>query len=163
MDFHLRRKEKEITDLNTLKKILKSTMYVTIAMCKDNQPYLVSLSHGYDEERNCLYFHCATEGKKLDYLFKSNKIWGEALLDYGSKQTENGCIHLYASVHFSGKVTFLNNIIEKRHAMECMIRQLNSDAESLMAKLENERLNKIMIGKIDIEYITGKKPTEITI
>jgi nitroimidazol reductase NimA-like FMN-containing flavoprotein (pyridoxamine 5'-phosphate oxidase superfamily) len=54
MTFHLRRKDKEITDVNTLKKILKTTKYITIALSADNQPYLVSLSHGYDEEHNCL-------------------------------------------------------------------------------------------------------------
>ena len=91
------------------------------------------------------------------------KIWGQALLDYGYKYTENGCTHLYASVHFSGKVTFLNDIKEKRHAMECMVRQLGSNPEPLIAKLDNEQLNKVMIGRIDIEYMTGKKPKEVTI
>ena len=71
MTYHVRRKDKEITDIAVLKKILKSAKYVTIAFSMDNQPYLVSLSHGYDENRNCIYFHCAKEGKKLDYL-KSN-------------------------------------------------------------------------------------------
>ncbi len=59
MSFHVRRKDQEITDSDELKKILKSTKYVTIAFCMENEPYLVSLSHGYDEKRNCLYFHCA--------------------------------------------------------------------------------------------------------
>ena len=64
MSFHVRRKDREITDTAALKEVLKSTKYVTIALCMDNEPYLVSLSHGYDETRNCLYFHCANEGKK---------------------------------------------------------------------------------------------------
>lgn len=66
MTYHLKRKDLEITDVNIIKKILKSTKYVTIALSMDNKPYLVSLSHGYDEKRNCIYFHCAGEGKKLD-------------------------------------------------------------------------------------------------
>ena len=163
MSFHLRRKDKEITDSGTLRKILKSTSYVTIAMCKDNQPYLASLSHGYDEEHNCLYFHCASEGKKLDYLVTSNKVWGQALLDYGTRSTESGCTHIYASVHFGGRVTFLDDVKEKRYAMECMISQLRNDPKPPMAKLDNEQLNKITIGRIDIERMTGKKPKEVTI
>lgn len=72
--YHMRRTDREITNAATLKKILKSTQYVTIAMSMDDQPYLVSLSHGYDEERNCIYFHSAKEGKKLDYLKKSKSV-----------------------------------------------------------------------------------------
>jgi len=101
MTFHVRRKDKEITDPKTLRKILKTAQYVTIAMSMDNQPYLVSLSYGYDETHNCVYFHCAKEGKKLDILKANNIVWGQALLDYGYEQGE--CDHMYASVHFAGK------------------------------------------------------------
>ena len=161
--FHLRRKEKEITDPTILKKILRSATYVTLAMCDDNQPYLVSLSHGYDEKNNCIYFHCASEGKKIEYLLQSNRVWGQALLDYGVKPTENSCTHLYASVHFSGKTIFLEDVKEKRHAMECMLEQLNRNSEELIVKLNNEQLKKMRIGKITIEYMTGKKPQEVSI
>jgi len=43
----------------------------------DNEPYLVSLSNGYDEAINCLYFHCADEGKKAAYLKANSKLWGK--------------------------------------------------------------------------------------
>ena len=67
MSYHIRRKDQEITNITVLKKILRSTKYITIALSKHNQPYLVTLSHGYDEKQNCIFFHCATEGKKLEY------------------------------------------------------------------------------------------------
>jgi nitroimidazol reductase NimA-like FMN-containing flavoprotein (pyridoxamine 5'-phosphate oxidase superfamily) len=85
MSFHVRRKDREITDSDALKQVLKSTKYVTIALCMDNEPYLVSLSHGYDEPRNCLYFHCADEGKKLVYLKANSKVWGHAVQDARAK------------------------------------------------------------------------------
>jgi len=37
-------------------------------MCSDNEPYLATLSHGYDEEKTCIYFHFAPEGKKIEIL-----------------------------------------------------------------------------------------------
>jgi len=52
MSFHVRRKDREITDPNELRQVLKTTTYVTVALCMDNEPYLVSLSHGYDEAKN---------------------------------------------------------------------------------------------------------------
>lgn len=51
MSFHVRRRDREITTSDALKKVLETTKYVTIALCLDNEPYLVSLSHGDDETR----------------------------------------------------------------------------------------------------------------
>ncbi len=162
MTYHLRRKDLEITDERVLKKILKSTKYVTLALSIDNQPYLVSLSHGYDENRNCIYFHCATEGKKLDYLKTNNVVWGQALLDYGYSEGE--CDHRYASVHFSGKVTFIDKLDEKRLAMKCMIRHLDRNPEALILRLlDSEELKSTIVGRVDIEYMSGKKSEKVDI
>ena len=161
MSYHVKRKDKEITDVQLLKKVLKETKYVTIAMSKDGVPYLVSLSHGYDEDRNCLYFHCASEGKKLDYIRSTNVVWGQALLDYG--YAEGKCDHLYASVHFRGKVALLDDIGEKRSAIEFMMNQLDRKPRKLIAGINTERLKGTTIGRIDIEYISGKKSKTVTV
>jgi len=161
MKYHVRRKEKEITDVTVMKKILKSTQYVTLALSSENQPYLVSLSHGYDEEKNCIYFHCALEGKKMDYLKANNSVWGQAILDRG--YSEGACTHLYASVHFSGKVTLLQSKDEKCRALEYMIRQLNRDPEPVIEKLDLEKVDRTAVGRIDIEYMSGKKSKEVTV
>lgn len=161
MTYHMRRKDKEITEDAVLKKILKSTKYMTIAMSMDNQPYLVSLSHGYDEDRNCIYFHCASEGKKLDFLKANNNVWGQALLDHGYIQGE--CNHNFASVHFKGKVVFITDHNEKLHAFHVMECQLDKCADTLVAKLNQEKLKTTVIGRIDIDSMTGKKSKELTI
>ncbi len=145
----------EITDTILLRKILKSTQHVTIALCMDNQAYLVTLTHGYDEKRNCIYFHCAAEGKKIDYLKSNNTVWGQAMLDRG--YVEGECSQNYATVQFQGKVTFLNSFEEKREAIECMIRQLDKNADAMIAKLKPEKLKTTAFGRIDINYISGKK------
>jgi len=154
MSFHLRRKDREITDSDALKGILKTTKYVTIALCMDNEPYLVSLSHGYDEKRNCLYFHCANEGKKLAYIKANNTVWGQAVQDYG---VTDECDYAYASVHFFGRVCLIEDLSEKQHAMGVMVRQLSANPEEKLAKIKPEKLAKTTMGRIDISYMTGKK------
>jgi nitroimidazol reductase NimA-like FMN-containing flavoprotein (pyridoxamine 5'-phosphate oxidase superfamily) len=154
MPFHVRRKDREITDPQTLKKVLKSTKYVTIALCMDNEPYLVSLSHGYDETRNCIYFHCADEGKKLVYINASHKVWGQAVLDYG---VTDECDYAYTSVHFMGRVSLIEDLSEKQHAMEVMVRQLSATPEEKLTKIKPEKLAKTAMGRIDISYMTGKQ------
>ena len=154
MSFHVRRKDREITDPAEMRQVLKTTQYVTVAMCMNNEPYLVALSHGYDEAENCIYFHCAPEGKKLVYQKANNRVWGQAVQDFG---VTDECDYIYVSVHFSGKMHLVTEIAEKQHAIEVLIRQLSSDSEKKLAQLKPEKLAALTIGRIDIEEMTGKK------
>ncbi|MFH2107433.1 MAG: pyridoxamine 5'-phosphate oxidase family protein [Chrysiogenia bacterium] len=152
----LRRKEQEIRETSELKAILAKTQYVTVAMCKDNEPYLVTLSHGYDEERNAIYFHCAGEGKKIEILKANDRVWGQATVDRGYVQGE--CDHLYSSVQFSGRVRFVEDAQEKRHALAVMIGRLERDpGKVLAAKVTGAAVAKTCIGRIDIEFLSGKR------
>jgi nitroimidazol reductase NimA-like FMN-containing flavoprotein (pyridoxamine 5'-phosphate oxidase superfamily) len=154
MSFHVRRKEREITDPEEMKKILKHTNYITIALCLNNEPYLVSLNHGYDQTRNCLYFHCAPEGKKLVYAKANPKVWGQAMLDFG---VTDECDYEYTCVHFNGKLDLISDPHEKKHAMEILVRQVALNPEKKLAKIKPEKLDKTTMGRIDIEYMSGKK------
>ncbi len=154
MSFHVRRKDREITDPAEMRKILRSADCVTIALSMNDEPYLVSLSPGYDEKRNCIYFHCAPDGKKIAYMKANNKVWGQAVVNY---HVHGECEYSYVCVHFKGKVTLVDNLAEKHHGLECLIRQLSANPEAKIAKLKPEKIGKTGIGRIDIEYMTGKK------
>jgi nitroimidazol reductase NimA-like FMN-containing flavoprotein (pyridoxamine 5'-phosphate oxidase superfamily) len=153
MSFHVRRKDREVTDFAALKSVLKSTQYVTVALCMDNQPYLVSLSHGYDEMKNCLYFHCAPEGKKIVYAKANNNVWGQAMLGY---DVTDDCDYVYTSVQFQGKLHLIDDLAEKQHAMAVLVRQLSTTPEVKLAKISLEKLSKTTIGRIDITQMSGK-------
>jgi nitroimidazol reductase NimA-like FMN-containing flavoprotein (pyridoxamine 5'-phosphate oxidase superfamily) len=158
----IRRKEKEITDKKEKLAILNEAKYVVVAMCRDNEPYLATLSHGYDTQRECIYFHCAKEGKKVDILKEQNKVWGQALLDKG--YVHGSCDHLYATTQFMGRVTFVENIDEKKHALEVMINALDDKPQKVLEKqLPEESIKGVQIGRIDIEYMSGKKSDKVII
>ena len=107
----IRRKEKEITEAEEMIAILKQAKYITVAMCLDDEPYLATLSHGFDAENQCIYFHCAQQGKKIDILKKNNLVWGQALMDDG--YAAGKCDHLYATTQFRGRVSFIVDENEK--------------------------------------------------
>jgi nitroimidazol reductase NimA-like FMN-containing flavoprotein (pyridoxamine 5'-phosphate oxidase superfamily) len=164
MRYHVRRRDKEIVDKEAMKKILRSTDYVTVAMCMDGEPYLVSLSHVYDEEEGCIYFHCAGEGKKLDFLRANPRVWGQALINHGYHEGE--CSHLYASVMFDGVVDFVEGVDEKRRVLTQMIRFQDSNPEPLLGRLVNlesqrDDLARTIVGRIRIGEMTGKKSAEV--
>ena len=159
---NIRRKEKEIKDKNEMLAILEEAKYVVVAMCADNEPYLATLSHGYDRERNCIFFHCAKEGKKVDILNKQNKVWGQALVDKGYVQ--GSCDHLYATTQFMGEVTFVEDADEKKHALEVMINALEDDPQKLLDEQVTEKsIAGVQIGRIDIEYMSGKRSEKVII
>jgi nitroimidazol reductase NimA-like FMN-containing flavoprotein (pyridoxamine 5'-phosphate oxidase superfamily) len=152
----IRRKEKAIKDLDEIKDILIKTKYVTIAMSKSNSPYLVTLSHGYDRDKNCIYFHCASEGKKIEYLSDNNIIWGQAIDDLG--YLDGKCNHAFKTAQFRGKVIFIDDYNEKKTALTIMINQLEDNPEDILEKqlARESSINKVTIGRIDIEDLSGK-------
>ena len=158
----MRRKEKAIDDIEELQHILKTVKHITIAMCQDNEPYLVTLSHGYDPKEHCIFFHCASEGKKIDVLKANNTVWGQALVDEGYIQ--GACDHLYATAQFKGKVCFLEDFEEKKAALELMIMKLDEKPEEVAEKqLTEQSVTRVAVGRIDIEYMSGKKSKDIII
>ena len=154
MSFHVRRKDREITAPNEMHTVLRDTKYVTVALCMDNAPYLVSLSHGYDQTKNCLYFHCAPEGKKLVYAKANPNVWGQAVLDFGVTEE---CDYAYTSVQFSGKLSLITDLTEKVHAMKVLVHQVSLNPEEKLSKIKPEKLDKTTMGRIDINYMSGKK------
>ena len=158
----MRRKEKAIENKEEMIAILEKSKYITIAMCENNNPYLSTLSHGYDREKNCIYFHCAREGKKIDILTKQNTVWGQALQDYG--YAEGACDHLYATTQFKGKVTFIEDVKEKEYALRVMINSLEPNPQAVMDEQITEKsVKRVHIGRIDIENMSGKKAKEVVI
>jgi nitroimidazol reductase NimA-like FMN-containing flavoprotein (pyridoxamine 5'-phosphate oxidase superfamily) len=158
----LRRKEKEIKDPADLKAILAAAKYVTIAMCRGDEPYLVTLSHGYDMERNAVYFHCAREGKKIGILKANNRVWGQAVIDRG--YVDGRCDHLFTSVQFHGRVSFVEDEAEKRHALATMIRQLESDPGEVEGhQVTDASVVKVHIGRIDLDFLSGKRSEKVIV
>ncbi|MCK5671123.1 pyridoxamine 5'-phosphate oxidase family protein [Candidatus Bathyarchaeota archaeon] len=160
--YHLRRKDKELTDPAEIKGILKSCNHVTVAMCSDNSPYLVTLNHGYDEENNCLYFHCAKEGRKIEIWKENPVVWGQAILDLGYQK--GICEHFFKTAQFEGRVSFAEGRDEKLKAIRYLISQLEEDPEAVEAlhfKSGLGRIDGINVGKIDITFLSGKEYSSV--
>lgn len=154
--WEMRKKEQEIEDVEEMEAILLETKYITVAMCFEGEPYLVALSHGYDAERRAIFFHCGYEGKKIDILRENPVVWGQAVRDLGVVEEE--CDHHYATTMFRGKVSFPEEKEEKRHALAVLIGQFGGDADKFFAKEDTDkRIKAVNIGRIDIEYMTGKR------
>ena len=157
--WEMRQAEQEITETREMVAILREARYITVAMCAEGEPYIVSLSHGYDVERNAIYFHCAHEGRKIDVLRSNPVVWGQAVRDLGAEAAE--CVHHYATTQFRGRVTFVQDPEEKRHAISVLIDQFGADVERFFAKEDSDdRVQRVNIGRIDIDLLSGKRSSD---
>ncbi len=154
--YHLRRSEKEIADPAEWQAIIIKQKYMTLALAVDNEPYLVTLSYGYDAEAHCFYFHCAAEGRKMDYWRQNPVVWGQILEDHG--YLNGKCSHAFRTVQFRGTVTFLKDLEEKRRAIDLMIDQLEPHPAAVkQQQVTDKSVAHVVIGKITIEFMSGKQ------
>ena len=72
----MRRKDREITDLNDIPAMFARCLNITLSMCDDGRPYAVPLNFGVREEdgKLVIYAHCAKSGRKLSCIEKNPAV-----------------------------------------------------------------------------------------
>jgi len=153
----MRKKEREIEDPNELAEILGKGRYATIAMCRENEPYIVTLNYGYDKAAHALYFHSALEGLKLDVIGQNPSVCGTVVQDRGYIHGE--CAHAYRSVVFWGEMRVVDDITEKKHGMEILLDHLEDDPDPIRRKhlKETSAYDRVGVLRLDIQQMTGKQ------
>jgi nitroimidazol reductase NimA-like FMN-containing flavoprotein (pyridoxamine 5'-phosphate oxidase superfamily) len=157
MKYHLRRAEREIKDNSIIEEILKTGKYAIIALCRNNEPYAVTLSYGYDAENKALYFHSAKDGLKIDFIKSNPDACLTILKDNGYIQNE--CAHSYRSVIIRGWMELVENESEKRKGIEIMINQLENNPDIMKSRLnaKKEIYENMQVLKLKISEITAKE------
>ena len=153
-NYHIRRQEKSI-DKEEIYSIIKEKTHMTVSMCCNGEPYLVTVNYAFDRGINSFYFHCANEGKKLDFLRKNSRVYGQILDDRGYITGE--CNYNYATVQFTGEAAFAENEEEKYSALDLMIDQLESEPGKVKKKMLSRKLSGVTIIKVKVESFSGKK------
>ncbi len=149
----MRRKNKEIINPEIIQDILKTADTVRIAMIDGDEPYIVPLNYGY--QNNALYIHCAKEGRKINIL-KTNPrvcflIEGESELVTGPDACD--WTLKYLSLIGYGTVEILENKNEKIVGLDILMSQFGSKKNSYHSK----HVDTIVILKLTIESINGKQ------
>lgn len=133
-------------------KILKTGEYgILSTVSNDGQPYGVPVSYCY--ANNLLYFHCATEGHKLDNLTANNRVsfcvvGGTEILPDKFATRYESAIAFGCAVELTGdeKLSALTELLKKYSPdfLEKGQRYIESDA------------GKTRVYKIEIEVLSGK-------
>ena len=150
----MRRSEKEITDQSKIDKILTQERICRIAMIDNGLPYVIPMNFGY--ENGFLYFHSSKEGRKIEILKHNPNICVEVETGCEVVEHEKPCNWgmKYMSIIAEGKVTFLEDIAEKKLALNIVMKKYAGKNDFVF---DSSSLNSVLVWSVKIEKITGKK------
>lgn len=147
----IRRQDRQ-TSTELAKELLENGEYGVLSLCSPEQEgYGIPLNYVFDGDK--IYFHCATEGTKLDYLRENRNasfcVVGETRLIPEKFGT------LYRSAIANGPVSEVEGP-EKREALLGFVRKYAADFEPEGKVFVDKLINQVTVLKLMIESVTGK-------
>lgn len=149
----MRRKERQIVDKEIINEILVNSNICRLGIFDDEYPYIVPMNYGYSNKS--LYFHCATEGRKLDLIVKNNKVGFEIEAQNEILKDEVSCkwTTKYRSIIGKGKIVILTETNEKVDGLNIIMEHHGKMDNSYNEKI----LDRLIVLRLDIEELTAKQ------
>jgi nitroimidazol reductase NimA-like FMN-containing flavoprotein (pyridoxamine 5'-phosphate oxidase superfamily) len=149
----MRRAEREIKDRTAIEEIVARATVCRLALCQDGIPYVVPLSFGYADD--CLYFHSATEGRKIEVIRANPNVCFEVDLpeEYVDAEAPCGWTLKYRSVIGFGTAHLLETVEDKKRALDVILAHY-SDGKY---EYPPGALDKVAVIKVEVESLTGKQ------
>lgn len=144
-------KEESITVLG------KGTSGVLAVSGDDGFPYAVPVSYVYDD--NKLYFHCATQGHKMDAIRRDEKV-SFCVIDQDHVVPEEYTTY-FRSVIVFGKAKILEDQAEKRRALGILAAKYSPNQEQGRLHEINRLLEQTCMVEIAVEHLSGKESIEL--
>jgi nitroimidazol reductase NimA-like FMN-containing flavoprotein (pyridoxamine 5'-phosphate oxidase superfamily) len=143
----MRRANREITDKSAIRALMEEALVCRIGLCDDGTPYV---------GENCLFLHCATEGRKLDILRRNDRVCFEMdfLREIRQGPVSCGWGARYESVIGFGRAILVEDPAEKRFALDRIMDHYRAQGPYAYP---DDTLAKTTIIRIEIESLRGKR------
>lgn len=152
----LTRREREVTDINEILKILDKSKIVHIGLIDGDEPYVVPMNYGYTykNEQLTLYLHGATEGKKLDIMRVNPKVFFSVECDVEAFSGTVACQYgtSYSSIMGKGKARILETPEEKMQGLTLFMKTQTG----LDFKFNERLVSAVSVIKIEVSEFTAK-------
>ncbi len=150
------RRERQITDINEIIKILDKSKVLHLGMVDGDEPYVVPMNYGYKLENGKLtiYLHGAKRGRKIDVIRANPKVFVEMECNIEPFEGEVACKYgiTYASVMGKGVAVLVDDVEEKKEALSLLMKtQTGKDFV-----FEEKMTTFVSIIRIDVEEFTAK-------
>lgn len=147
----MRRKDRLITNTEALSILEKGEYGILSTLSSNHEPYGVPVNYCFIDE--CIFFHCAPEGRKIDNINNNPKVSfcvvgrTEILPDKFGTKYESCIVQGVASESSSE---------EKQLALEGLIKKYSANSVSEGFEYIQKLKDKTRVFKISIESISGK-------
>lgn len=148
----MRRKGNALTDVETVEILKKNTNGVLAVIGDNGYPYAVPLSYVYAD--NKIFFHCATEGHKLEAIESMEKV-SFCVVDQDRIIPEDFNT-LYRSVIAFGKAKIITDDKEKNLALDIILQKYSPEFLETGRKYIEQEWNNCKAVEIEIQHLTGK-------
>ncbi|HDQ41327.1 MAG TPA: pyridoxamine 5'-phosphate oxidase family protein [Desulfonatronum sp.] len=155
---HMRRNEKQITDLLEIELIIAKANILHLAMVDGVDPYVVPLNFGY--AKGVFYVHGAAEGRKIEVLRCNSRVCFALHAPAELKSAKTPCAYgmIFESVIGFGQAEIVVDQDEKFKALRGIFRQANVNPEHI-ADFSAEHLAQTAVLRITVRSMTGKRST----
>ena len=149
----MRRKEKQIMDMNEVAQILEKAQVCRLAMVDQGRPYVVPLNFGFRD--GSLYFHSAPEGRKIDVLKADPHVCFEVDELVKINKAPQACDWgvSFKSVIGTGMARMLETPAEKKTGLDIIMAHYSGRAFDY----PDEMLAKTAVIQVIIHEMTGKQ------
>lgn len=153
----MRRKDRQVTDINELKAIIDTCKVCRIGMIDEQGIYIVPVNFGYEfvDGQLKIYFHCAKEGRKLFAIAANPSVCVEMDCEHQLVEGDIACTYGYrfASVIGNGKAVIVEDTEEMKHGLSVLMRhQTGKDFA-----FEDAQTRSVAVVRIDVDEFTGKR------
>lgn len=150
------RREREVTDINEIIKILDKAKVLRLGLVDGDEAYVVPMNYGYtmEDSRLTLYLHGAKRGKKIDLMRANPKVFFEMDCDITPFEGEIACKYgiTYSSIMGKGIAEIVEDVEEKKKALSILMKtQTEKDFE-----FEDKMVAFVSVIRIDVSQYTAK-------
>lgn len=150
------RREREVTDINEIIKILDKSKVLHLGLVDGDEPYVVPMNYGYlmQDGKLTIYLHGAKRGRKIDVMRANPKVFFELDCDIQPFEGDIACRYgiTYASVMGKGIAEIVEDVEEKKKALSVLMKtQTGKDFE-----FEDKMVAFVSVIRIDVAEFTAK-------
>ena len=135
--------------------LLKKGEYGTLSMVsEEGTGYGIPINFVYDEGQDCIYFHCAMEGKKLRCLEKNNRV---SFCTIGKTSViSNQFTTAYESVMVNGTMDIHLSDPERRHGLSFLLDKYCPNDKVIGLKYIEKSFHRTNVIRLNISSCSGK-------
>lgn len=155
----MRRVDKEIKDSEMINKVIANSRVCRLGLAKDNIPYIVPVSFGYDGSD--IYIHTALAGRKIEFFEANPNVCLEFEHAVTLKPHDSApCDWSFSfqSVIASGVISEVTDFAAKCEALQLIMRQYSEQQEWSFSEAS---VAAVRVWKITVEHLSGKQSKDM--